>query len=1314
MPIQDGVQRVGAFYCEAEKGNVTEKITNIVMSKNSVITPEFISYTVSVGVSLTLTVNVNPGINSWRWRRNGSLVPPWDNQSTVTINPVTVDDGGIYECHEQVNRTGYQAVFQVIVRACLSNKWGPHCSYDCPICLNGGICDERSGHCVCAPGFIGRNCEIVTGSNRWGQDGELQCSYADNNNGPHTIACHRSLFCRPHPYGCSCAAGFHGIDCDQTPAKIPHITTTMVENILHVDWEPEGSVCLDKKYKVEIIPMVNILSCEDTNLTSETINTTSTFLNVTVKFNTEYVVSITTILNGTHEATTFNNSVTSPVGEPGPVNSFNVSASDSPFELLATWQSSSANNCRENAYNISVQLVKEDQYESMKVWNKTYMIYAGNNRIEFIKNLTDLLPCSRYNVTIIASNSAGTGKAISMLQTTSIAEPGPVTSFNVSPTGSPYELLATWQPSSENNCRETGYNISVQLVIEYQKELIEVSNVINDDTEFVASLTGLLPCSTYNVTIIASNSVGTGKAISILQNTTTLEPVPVTSFNVTETDSPFELIATWQPSSENRCPEIGYSISVQLINEDQNEIIEGSIETYVIVTNNDDTEFEANLPGLLPCSTYNVTIRAFNSAGAGRAISILRSTSVSEPGPVTSFTISVTDSPFELLATWQPSSENNCRETSYIISVQRINEDQNEIIEGSIKTYRIVTNNGYLTGMLPCSTYNVTIMAINSAGTGKAIYMLQYTSMSEPGPVTSFNVSATDSAFELLATWQPSSENNCRETGYSISVQLVNEDQNGLIELANQTYTYVVYDDTEKILTDLLPCLTYNVTIMASNSVGNGKALSMLQNTSTSEPTAPPDEVIASSVTPTSITFSWSEPPCGHRHGPIVEYSYELRKGTDEVIVKSTVSATSITIGDLTSYTNYSLSISAVTNAGEGPAVTLTKRTTQSGPSVPRNIYVEEVTSRSIFLSWEEPKYSDEAIIIGYSIRNKATFKPYDTTYDPGAEPEYVQYIINKARTHNITNLTPSTKYDVKVSARYEDTEGPASVVTQFTNPASVEDIPRPELVSGKIIRTTPTTVEITIPLSTEEFVTSYLIGVELTTHNSKRAIRQFGHYLESQGKYIAAELAKQTVHEDPKFIVGDNGIYGDYFNPPLIEGESYALYIGHVSRYNQTISATSWSEGLIVKLSMMTASYSEITVVVAVSVSVTLLLLVVIIGLVVKNRLVHANTLDQPSRLADDPLPAHPPDSSDGPIQMTADGYTKYKPHEKGVYQGINTSLIDKNSNDDSQGHAYELRIINSDTSKGGGEEHAYESQIIKSDMSGSDDDGAYDDVQQ
>ncbi|XP_072041499.1 uncharacterized protein [Amphiura filiformis] len=251
------------------------------------------------------------------------------------------------------------------------------------------------------------------------------------------------------------------------------------------------------------------------------------------------------------------------------------------------------------------------------------------------------------------------------------------------------------------------------------------------------------------------------------------------------------------------------------------------------------------------------------------------------------------------------------------------------------------------------------------------------------------------------------------------------------------------------------------------------------------------------------------------------------------------------------------------------------------------------------------------------------------------------------------------------------------------------------------MIRVTTTTVEITILHSTVEYVTSYQVGVALKTQQRKRATLQFGHYLESPSKYIAAELSTKTVSEDTEFVVGDNAIYGDYFNPPLMEGESYALYIGHVSRYNQTISVTNWSEELPVTLPLtmlITAGGSGInTVVVSVSVSVTLVLFIVIIGLVVKNRSIHANIQDQqhgtPNRLPDGPMQTKT-DSSDRPIQMAAGGYAEYKPNHDDTYQDANTAAIDKTSSGDTTGHAYALNII-------------------KSDVSGECDDGTYENVQ-
>lgn len=42
---------------------------------------------------------------------------------------------------------------------CPKNKWGTACNKECPECLNGGVCHDKDGDCVCPPGFMGTRCE---------------------------------------------------------------------------------------------------------------------------------------------------------------------------------------------------------------------------------------------------------------------------------------------------------------------------------------------------------------------------------------------------------------------------------------------------------------------------------------------------------------------------------------------------------------------------------------------------------------------------------------------------------------------------------------------------------------------------------------------------------------------------------------------------------------------------------------------------------------------------------------------------------------------------------------------------------------------------------------------------------------------------------------------------------------------------------------------------------------------------------------------------------------------------------------------------
>ncbi len=54
---------------------------------------------------------------------------------------------------------------------CPSKKWGPYCDKDCPECLNGGMCHDVDGDCMCPPGFMGMRCE--TGLNCFNSSSQI-------------------------------------------------------------------------------------------------------------------------------------------------------------------------------------------------------------------------------------------------------------------------------------------------------------------------------------------------------------------------------------------------------------------------------------------------------------------------------------------------------------------------------------------------------------------------------------------------------------------------------------------------------------------------------------------------------------------------------------------------------------------------------------------------------------------------------------------------------------------------------------------------------------------------------------------------------------------------------------------------------------------------------------------------------------------------------------------------------------------------------------------------------------------------------------
>lgn len=209
------LDHIGIFYCEsAQDSSPLETVTMINNFERTNFVPAHLTLTASLGDTVNLSMEL---INSQRrdvtWKYNGNYhyMTHWidmvNGTAVLTVEDVKTSNQGIYSASYVGDSPLNGAWMRLIVRACPGRKWGQDCNKDCPECLNGGVCHDGSGDCICPPGFMGTRCETACRVGMFGRNCQQSCG-ADLN-------CKGLRFCLPDPYGCSCASGWFGSRCEK-------------------------------------------------------------------------------------------------------------------------------------------------------------------------------------------------------------------------------------------------------------------------------------------------------------------------------------------------------------------------------------------------------------------------------------------------------------------------------------------------------------------------------------------------------------------------------------------------------------------------------------------------------------------------------------------------------------------------------------------------------------------------------------------------------------------------------------------------------------------------------------------------------------------------------------------------------------------------------------------------------------------------------------------------------------------------------------------------------------------------------------------
>ncbi|XP_030846960.1 tyrosine-protein kinase receptor Tie-2-like [Strongylocentrotus purpuratus] len=160
----------GPFYCEATKPDrdVTRVTTFFQRNDAKFISSDgLFTKTVNVNdtgvmISMTSRFGSDASDNVITWMKDGSeVLTSFDGQTQISFpNPIQTSDQGIYEIYYDNERNQSRGgLYRLIVRECPAGKWGPpECYGICDKCYNGGVCDGKSGLCICPNNFNGTNC----------------------------------------------------------------------------------------------------------------------------------------------------------------------------------------------------------------------------------------------------------------------------------------------------------------------------------------------------------------------------------------------------------------------------------------------------------------------------------------------------------------------------------------------------------------------------------------------------------------------------------------------------------------------------------------------------------------------------------------------------------------------------------------------------------------------------------------------------------------------------------------------------------------------------------------------------------------------------------------------------------------------------------------------------------------------------------------------------------------------------------------------------------------------------------------------------
>uniref|UniRef100_A0A672MVY5 Receptor-type tyrosine-protein phosphatase S n=1 Tax=Sinocyclocheilus grahami TaxID=75366 RepID=A0A672MVY5_SINGR len=452
--------------------------------------------------------------------------------------------------------------------------------------------------------------------------------------------------------------------------------------------------------------------------------------------------------------------------------------------------------------------------------------------------------------------------------------------------------------------------------------------------------------------------------------------------------------------------------------------------------------------GLSPYSDYQFRVVAVNNIGRGPPSEAIESKTAEQapstaPRQVRGRMLSATTA----IIHWDEPEEANGQITGYRVYYttdpsQHVNQWEKQIV----RTSNFLT----IPGLTPNKTYYIKVLAFTSVGDGPLSSDLQIIAKTGvPSQPTDFKGEAK-SETSILLSWNPPTQTgqDNQIVGYELLYKKGDDKEEKRVSF-EPTTTY--------LLKDLKPFTTYTFQLAARSKHGIGAYTNEISAETPQTP--PPQEVKCTSPSSTSILVSWKPPPVELQNGIMTRYTvqYAATEGDDtslHQVLDIPPEKYHYLLENLEKWTEYRVTVSAHTEAGEGPeSLPQLIRTEEDGMSYahatvtlfimlnttygheittpedtpagyPQGIVAQSSTTTTIQVSWQPVALAERnGAVIKYALQ-------YKDINSPRSPSEL--FITAPESTVTLDGLKADTTYDIKMCAFTSKGPGPYSPSVQF------------------------------------------------------------------------------------------------------------------------------------------------------------------------------------------------------------------------------------------------------------------------------------------